>query len=99
MVDEYEVCKYVCFEYKVILVEWLEDKGKWFIYVLLKDGDFVDEVNFLFIVIGYFVDLKLFEYFGMDRFKGDIFYIFVWKILFDLIDKKIVVIGNGVLGI
>lgn len=97
--DEYEVRKYVRLEHKVTSAEWSEDKGKWLIHVSSKDGDFVDEANFLLTATGHFADPKLPEYPGMDRFKGDIFHTSAWKTSFDPTDKKIAVIGNGASGI
>jgi cation diffusion facilitator CzcD-associated flavoprotein CzcO len=97
--DKYDVRKYVRLEHKVISAEWSDEKAKWLIHVSSRDGDFVDEADFLLTATGHFADPKLPDYPGMDKFQGDIFHTSAWKTSFEPKDKNIAVIGNGASGI
>lgn len=97
--DKYEVRKYIRTSHRVISAEWSEEKAKWIVKIQSKDGEFVDEANFLITATGHFSDPKLPDYPGIDSFKGHLRHTSNWDPEFDPKGKRIAVIGNGASGI
>ncbi|KAF1847901.1 FAD/NAD(P)-binding domain-containing protein [Cucurbitaria berberidis CBS 394.84] len=99
IVARHGVDKYINLNSKVTKAEWSEEKAKWFVSVVSKDGTHIDEADFLVTGTGHFSDPRLPIYPGMDEFQGLLRHSSNWDPTFDPAGKRIAVIGNGASGL
>ncbi|KAF3481853.1 uncharacterized protein GIQ15_04612 [Arthroderma uncinatum] len=98
---KYEVYKYLKLSQRVEQLSWDNKRSIWLIKIQnLPTGEFyTNEADFVLTAIGRFNDWKLPNYPGLKDFKGLIRHASNWDPTFDVVGKRVAVIGNGSTGI
>ncbi|KAK3485558.1 uncharacterized protein B0T23DRAFT_390620 [Neurospora hispaniola] len=79
---------------------WIEDKGRWRMWIRQKQTGqvIVHECQFLYGAVGFFDQPRELEIPGAERFQGPMFHSARWRHDVDLTGKRVVVFGNGCTG-
>jgi cation diffusion facilitator CzcD-associated flavoprotein CzcO len=93
---EYQLEKYIKLNTTVKEAIWHEDKGRYQVKLVGKNGDeFEDWCDVLLNATGVLNSWKYPDIPGIDQFKGHMMHSAAWDTTYDLTDKTVAVIGGG----
>ncbi|KAL2802339.1 dimethylaniline monooxygenase [Aspergillus granulosus] len=101
IVQDEGMMSYIRLRHQVIEAKWNEERSKWVVSVrnLADNTVFTDECDVLLNGGGFLNAWKWPDIAGLHTFKGDLFHSATYNENYDLIGKRLAVIGNGSSGI
>ncbi|KAJ4398860.1 hypothetical protein N0V85_006175 [Neurospora sp. IMI 360204] len=97
---KYDLVDKMTFDAAVERCVWIEEKGRWRMWIRQKKTGqvIVHECQFLYSGVGLFDQPRELGIPGAERFEGPMFHSARWRHDVDLTGKKVVVFGNGCTG-